>query len=462
MPIQGLMSSATLASRQSENFRRKVFYQYPQSPAPLMGLMSLIEAMEEVPTNPFGWWEERYQLPHSNTAVAGNGAGPFTDSAGTGKTAGGWTATVGDSIRIYVDDASLFKVRDNVTVFAAPTTTSTAAVKGIVTAIETTSAEYLTVRVTKTVANLLNDATGLDLDALVTGTSSAEGARSKTGTYKFPISVSNFTQIFRTTVGPFTANAIKTPLRFDDTGHYKKTSKDALIDHMTRMEQACFWGERRETTVTNEDGDSVPERETGGVLHFLEQWELGNTGNGGLWDYRPSGADLTATAWNANDDKRVLRINGSVSEEDFMEDVVARAFFRTGNTGFEKIVFGGSGFMSAFNNYVRNASLVTTQLNSKEDTYGMELTKWKTIHGTLLFSTHPLFNENSFFKYNGFVLDLGSIGWHPFQDRDTELLKNRQANDYDGRKDEWLTEGGLELKFPERHLYIEGLNAITT
>jgi hypothetical protein len=40
-------------------------------------------------------------------------------------------------------------------------------------------------------------------------------------------------------------------------------------------------------------------------------------------------------------------------------------------------------------------------------------------------------------------------------------LKNRQNNDEDGRKDEFLGEGGLVVKAPENHMYLEGITGVT-
>jgi hypothetical protein len=41
--------------------------------------------------------------------------------------------------------------------------------------------------------------------------------------------------------------------------------------------------------------------------------------------------------------------------------------------------------------------------------------------------------------------------------RDTVKLKNRQPNDADYRKDEYLTEAGFEIRFPESHMYFDGV-----
>lgn len=471
MPIAGgLISSTELSSRQANNFRRKVFYQYPQSKAPLTGLLSLAEDQEEVTLNPFGWNEERYILLRGVTASA-NAAGPFTDTSNVDKTAAGWSAALGATVRIHVVDASVFQVRDTVQILAANGTASSKLdIYAIVLAVETDTDEYITVRLTSAVTNALNDTTNNSLGVLVTGSSSAEGERAiPRGKYKFPTEISNYTQIFRTTIGPFTANAMQTPMKFDDSGMYKKTAKDAMIDHMTKMEQATFWGQRRTVTVTNTDGESVPERETGGLHYWMKQWEKQNISNGGTFDYVPGASDITSTSvfptagdpTFGSDDKRVLHIDGSINRRQW-NAIVEHMFIKTGNSGCQKLFFGGYGLLSVLNDYFEKAGVKTDKMNSKEETYGLEFTRWNTIHGEVLFKSHPLFNENPDMKYTGFSIDLGSLGWHDFKGRDSEIREHVEANDYDGRKDEWLGEGGIEVKFPERFMYIRSLQSITT
>ena len=91
----------------------------------------------------------------------------------------------------------------------------------------------------------------------------------------------------------------------------------------------------------------------------------------------------------------------------------------------------------------------------------MQMTKWTTTHGDLYFKVHPLFTENPMTNYSAMILDMGSLRFHTAQDRDSQLLTNRQANDFDGRKDEILTECGIELNYPERFMYIDNLGGIT-
>lgn len=473
MPILGgLISSSELSSRQSQNFRRKVFYQFPQSKAPLTGLLSLMEDMEDVALNPFGWFEERWILPRDVT-VAANAAGPFTDTSNVDKTSGGWTSAAGTTVRVSVVDASKFRVRDVVQITDVPgTASSVKQFRGIVAVAETTTDEYIDVVLTETVTNALNDSTANALGVLIVGSASGEGERSvRKGQYKFPTEISNYTQIFRTTIGPFTRNAMGTSMKFDSEGHYKKTAKDAMIDHAVRMEQATFWGQRISTTTVNDDGETVPLRTTGGMKYFIEQWELQTIAvNGGAFDYGEAGATSvagTATFPTAGDPtigderKRNWRGLGSITRSQF-DTLVATSFRFCGNQGFQKLIFGGYGFLSVINDYLRREGVKMDKMNSKEETYGLEFMRWSTVHGEWLFKSHPLFNENPDLKNSGFVVDLGSIGWHDFVGADSEIREHIEANDYDGRKDEWLGEGGVELKFPERFAFIGGLTQITT
>jgi hypothetical protein len=59
------------------------------------------------------------------------------------------------------------------------------------------------------------------------------------------------------------------------------------------------------------------------------------------------------------------------------------------------------------------------------------------------------------------ILDVQNLKYRYMQGRDTELLKNRQNNGDDFRRDEWLTEAGLECRFPESHMFIQNITNYT-
>ena len=46
------------------------------------------------------------------------------------------------------------------------------------------------------------------------------------------------------------------------------------------------------------------------------------------------------------------------------------------------------------------------------------------------------------------------------QGRDTELLKERQPNNADYRQDEWLTEAGIEIRFPRVHMILKSMPSL--
>jgi hypothetical protein len=53
------------------------------------------------------------------------------------------------------------------------------------------------------------------------------------------------------------------------------------------------------------------------------------------------------------------------------------------------------------------------------------------------------------------ILDTQDLCYRYMQNRDTQLLKDRQGNGTDGKVHEFLTECGLELKQDRTHTYIK-------
>ena len=57
------------------------------------------------------------------------------------------------------------------------------------------------------------------------------------------------------------------------------------------------------------------------------------------------------------------------------------------------------------------------------------------------------------------MVDLKNVAYRPLaangQSRDTSITTNVQANNVDGRKDQVLTEAGLEISLPETHTLLK-------
>lgn len=455
--ILGITTSAQSEAYWSENARRKVFHQYPQGAAPLTGLLSLMGS-EGTDKSKFGFWEDRME-PDKSLTVDASGAtgGPFDDGAGADES-DPFTTAAGATLRIYVADYTQFRIRDVVWVRDALNSSGAKQqIKGVITA-EPSASGHITIRLVEAATAIANDSGNIGLDVFIIGSATGEGDRSKTGATSRPLEIENYTQIMRTAYS-LTRTALKGGLRYDSEGEHREKAKKNALRHSTLIEQSNFWGVKRTDNVVNDDGETVPEKKMGGIEWYLRQWELGNTGNGAEFDYRPGGSDITGSTWDADDDKRVLDINGTITKAEW-NGLMERVFRFTNEENFTKLCLCGSGFISVFSDFVDNNSVVRRKLFDSGKA-GFSFVEWESPHGTIMFKSHPLFNKHVAFRNSAFFLDMGNLKYRYLNDSDTELLTNRQANDADKRKDEWITECSLEVRFPETHMYIDNLTGIT-
>lgn len=459
--IFGLSSTADYESYRTKNIRRSVQYQYPTGKAPLMGLLSLMD--EEYTNDPeFGHWEYRYVLPNTNTASQGSSKGPFKTSADADLTdsGSGVTLTADTEYILCIDDATVFREGKVIQLVAKKSDgASTTTITGIVTAITDRSGTPNKIKF-RTLAGhtaVDNAATNDNVDIVVRaiGSSFAQGRSNVSGEYvKLPQKITNYTQIFRT---PFSLprTAMKAPLEYDKSGAYKHKAKIAALDHMVDMERAALFGVKDYYTkaiasgdeAVSSTGEGLIQTLTGGIIYHLEQWEAGAYGT------------VTASS-DSDDDKRIIENTaGSINEETF-DGWIERAFRRTNNVSNEKLALCGNTAMKVLNQMWKRGLTVTSK-TPVEDAYGMNIVTQMTPFGTVHYTTHPLFNEDSAWRNNVLILDIRNIKYRPLLDSDTQLLKNRQANDADHRKDEYLTEAGFEFWYPESHMLVKNITGYT-
>lgn len=468
MAILGLVGTEQFASQRFKSVRRKVFYDYPNGAAPLTGLTSLLK--EEAASDPeFNWWEKRMMEQRTQTLASTGGSGPFmgsgaaanntwgavTRTGGAGIDAGG-IGVIGDKISIKVVDSSQFRIGhvvqiDNLQYTGPVTLTRTLFRVGGIQSATIIDCTLLTVPA----LGLLNNGSVVNngLQVLVVGSAFAQGAvGSSISPYNLPVNPDNYCQIFRTEF-KFTGTALKTSAKFDDTGLYKDRSKEASINHMIELEKGFIFGLRTKIL----DASSIPTYTTGGLIWFIEQWEKQNIANGGAYDYV---VGATAPTLDTDDAKRIIaNATGSLSEKQY-DGYLERAFRFTSNKANEKLVLCGSGFLNVINQMYKSKSVLNSDLPLTE-TYGMDVVKHRCPFGTIYYKTHPLFSQHPVLRYNALILDVGNLVYRYVTDRDTDLLTGRQANDEDGRKDEWLSECGLEARYPESHMYLQNITDFT-
>lgn len=448
--ILGLVSGKTFSdnSFHNRNNRRRIFHDYPVGQFPLTGLLSLMDT-EETDSSEFGWYEKRFETPETTLATAA----PYLNSGGSslGATA---SLVAGTTYRINVASSAAFQVRQQIWIPDAYISAGVfAEVKGVITAIvSSTVIEFTASQATGAILNSGTAPSGATGSAVYCiGNAYGEGATSGSGRFYPPINVTNYTQIFRNAFS-FTRSALKSPANFDKTGIYREKAEDNLRQHMVEMEMAFLFGAKRTENIT-EGGETVPRRLTGGVIYFLEQWEAANS------VYR-GGSGAAAITSITDDLKRIIPATSNTVTFAVFNSWLERAFRTTNDKSFEKLCLCGSGFLAAVNTILETKATLNKDFGVQK-VYGMNVVTWETPFGTIHFKTHPLFSRQSNLRYNALLLDVQNLKFRALNDSDTTLLTNRQAPDYDGRKDEWITEAGLEVNFPESCMYLKNVQTIT-
>lgn len=448
MPILGLMSTESISSVRWTNIRQQVFYLYPNGAAPLIGLLSLLKG-DETNDPEFSWWEKRLAEAVTATQKSSNYVWWKDDGSAQVTTVYTMNHASAASYRLYV--ANTNRIRQNHALRMV-----TAGNKTLMLKVLSVGSGYVLVKV-MTVDGNDNTSAAVDatenLEVKVIGSVYPQGVVSSTGeVYELPVNPKNYTQIFRTPFS-FTGNAMVTPVKFDEQGVYKDKAKEHAIQHMVEIENAFLFGEATKTVPAGvadpTTGAGLPQYTTGGILSFLRNWELG-----AVYGNTP------ATSSDDDDNKRIIENTSGLISEAKLDKFYERVFRTTNNVSNEKIAFVGSGALRVINQMYRTAGTLVMDMPA-QDTFGMSLVAHKTAFGTVYYKTHPLFSQNSTLRNCMLLLDVHKLRYRYMTNRDTVLLKNRQANDADYRKDEWFTECGLELHHPESFMFIKNINGYT-
>lgn len=454
MAILGLASTESYTANKFTNIRRSVQYFYPNGAAPLTGLLSLMGKSDEETDDPvYSHWEKNMTEQRDTTKTQGSSKGPFQTSGGSD--AGDpftWTADTTYRVFTTLDHTGTnAKFRVGHVVQITGVTVSNAGsnqLTGVITAVAST---YISVRANNTLAGVdngtTNENTGLEI--LVIGSAFGQGVVDLSSAISNqPVQFENYCQIFRTPFS-FTGTVLKTGLKYDESGPYKDKAKEHSINHMREMEFAMLFGNKSTYvpagTADPTTGVGLPIYTTGGVLYHMKRWEAGDYGT------------VTATL-DTDDDKRIITNSTGTLNEKQYDGYLERVFRVTNNTANEKLVLCGSGFLSVINQLYKSKSVLDASF-PKSDAYGMSVVRHVTPFGEIFYKTHPLFSLNSTLRYNALFLDVNNLKYRYMIGRDTELLKNRQPNDADYRKDEYLTEAGLEMWFPQSNLYLQNVRA---
>jgi len=453
--LLGLISTEAFSANRFNSYRRTVFYYYPQGAAPLTGLLSL--AKEEACNDPAFYWFEKRKDPQRTTTAAISGSIPWYSSGVTvagGKVTAATAATANFStvvgtlyaVKTAADPQNTIRLGHLIKIVATDTAGAEdliGQVVGVNTSTDTPAnvVAFTALRALTTIT--YNSAANVGIDVNVVGSAFAEGAiGSSYNITTTPVNPSNYTQISRTAY-KITGTALKTSAKFDERGIFPDEAKEAGLNHAVEMEKNFLWGEKslQSTTI---GGETSVTRTTGGIMYFLRLWEAGATyGN-------------TAATADTDDTKRIIvNASGRIARKTLF-GYLERVFRVTNNKTAEKLVFLGSGALNVLNQLFASTMVQMTQPPASE-AYGMNIVKAVVPFGTLYFKTHPLFTENPIWRNSALILDVPNLMYRYIEGRDTALLRDRQPPNADYIEHEYLSEYGLELRFPESHMYIQNI-----
>tara|TARA_R100000656_G_scaffold79033_3_gene58100 strand:+ start:1369 stop:2553 length:1185 start_codon:yes stop_codon:yes gene_type:complete len=256
-------------------------------------------------------------------------------------------------------------------------------------------------------------------DLAIVGFAAQEGATSPTAVSFDAVVSSNYTQIFRTAFK--VTNTLKsTYLR---TGNKEdEVITKGLRMHMMDIERAMIWGKKHEASGST----AQPTRYTGGLLNSIT-----------------TVIDGTAGSYSS----------GIISEDNFDRELIETIFAFGSKT---KVAFIGARVASSLQKMGKDRWQPTVV----EGTYGVSMTRYATFAGDLLVHVHPQFRQIAGMANSMLVVDFPFTRYRYLANRDTQLLRDRQANDEDAVKHEYLTECGLELLQDKVHAYIKNWTAL--
>ena len=409
-----------------KNWRQGILRLYPNGKAPLTAIMSKM-SQQSTDDPEFNWWSKT--LPTQGGAVTG----VYTDvGLGTAATIAGVSGT---TYYAKVAEAIADEFREGHGAILRVSTDPTADVAAKVTAVVKNGASsYIAVKLLETDDNSLTSNTIVNCDQILSiGSINPEGGAMPDAIAYKPVKYTNYTQIFRDALS-ITGTAKATKLRTEDS--YKEAKREALELHSIGMEKAYIFGVPTEGTGAN----GKPERTTGGLLYFIRTYASGNVSNFTL------DSNYASKTWLEKGEEWL--------------DTKLEVIFRYGSNS--KLAFIGSGALLGLQKLVKNIG--TFNFTAATGAYGIKVLEWVTPFGQINMITHPLLSYNATDRYSMIIFEPRLLKYRFLEGRDTNFIpdKSSGANRTDSKEEEFLTEAGLELHFPEACGYLVGVGQDNT
>ena len=251
------------------------------------------------------------------------------------------------------------------------------------------------------------------VDVIKVGNAAAEGATLGTLIQTKKVANYNYAQIQRDPWG-FTNTLVASKLYGGPEP--ANEAKKKLIEHKRQMENTLVWGVRDLVTT-----GSAPIGYVGGIYQYVT-------------------SNITASI-------------GTLTETLF--ETFLRKAFRYGSQN--KVMFCSPLVASALSSFPQGK---LAPPSPSIDTFGVSLSKYQSASGAMV----DIMVKRDWYDFQaagnqyggiGVVVDMDDITMRPL--RDTVLKPDRQANDEDSVKQEYLTEWSLEIGLEKKHAIISGI-----
>ena len=271
----------------------------------------------------------------------------------------------------------------------------------------------------------------------VVGSAWAEGTDSPLGWEDKLYDREGYTQIFKTGMNIFSGTSLATEYR-GVKNEFQRIWQDKLMEHKMDLENAMLFSRGSNDINPSADGSAAggaPTRSSWGILPYTESY-----GKVYTMSYASSGYDAFLDA---------------------MEDFFAP---ESGNSG-NKLVLASRKVITYLNK-LGNGSFLNNSVGSSQyrldvqsikGAFGHTVTVVNTIFGNLHFVAEPLLRGP--WEDYCVAVDMKNVAYRPLVgngvSRDTFIETNIQDNGVDGRQDQIITEGGLEISLPETHAILK-------
>ena len=278
----------------------------------------------------------------------------------------------------------------------------------------------------------------------IVGSAFAEGSTDPEGWKDEFYDREGYCQIFKTAISLFSGTSLATRYR-GVSNEYKRVWQEKLMEHKMDLEHAMLFG------VGSDDSTATgPVRRSWGIVPYTEAYGKIKTftyASSTYDDFIDAMEDVFSPESGNSGNKLVLasrkvlsyfnKLGGSF----FLGNTMALGHTTTTN---------GSNYAAASNGY-------SVDIQNVKGSFGHNVTRVNTLYGDLHLVEQPLFR--GMWEDYAVMVDMKNVAYRPLAangtSRDTHIITNVQDNNVDGRKDQILTEAGLEISLPETHTLLK-------